>query len=164
MSDCLGYNGFNFGIGGSGIERTAYLFSAANRVIDLDYAVITLPDWNRTLYLNSDSCGTDYVDLIHTANHNKTIDSFKKIIYSFSDDYFIHQAIRNINWIIDVAEQYSIKLLISSWEEHTYKLINEVFTNCSIEKFEIVDKVIDGHHPGEMSHKKYAEKIINSLR
>jgi hypothetical protein len=159
----LGYNDFNFGLLGSSIERTAYLFSAANRVIDLDYAVITLPDWNRTLYLNNDSNGISYLDLIHTVGHNKIIDSFKKIIYSFSDDYFIHQAIRNINWIIDVAEKHSVKLLVSSWEENTSKLVDTVFPQHSIGKFDILDKVIDGHHPGEFSHEQYAKKIIKVL-
>lgn len=163
VSKQLGYNGFNFGVGGSGIERTAYLFSAANRVIDLDYAVITLPDWNRTLYLNNDSNGISYLDLIHNVRHNKNIDEFKKIIYSFSDDYFIHQAIRNINWIIDVAEKHSVKLLLSSWEKNTSKLVDTVFPQYSIGKFDSLDKAIDGHHPGDLSHDHYAKKILKVL-
>ena len=158
-----GHNGFNFGLSGAGIERTAQVFAAANRVINLEYAVITLPDWHRILYLNNDTNGIRYLNLIHTSNYNKKIDEIRKILYSLENEYFIHQAIRNINWIIDVAEKYSVKILLSSWEDSTSKLIDDVFPAYSIGRYEMHDRSLDQIHPGPVSHENYAKKIIKYI-
>ena len=163
MARQTGHNDFNFGLSGAGIERTAQVFAAANRVIDLEYAVITLPDWHRILYLNNDSNGIKFLNLIHTSSYYAKIDNIRKMFYSLDEEYFIHQAIRNINWIIDVAEKYSVKILLSSWERSTSKLIDDVFPTYSIGRYEIHDRSLDQIHPGPASHENYAKKIIKRI-
>ena len=156
-------NGFNFGLPGIGIERIAYIFSAVNRVIDLDYAVVTLPDWNRLLYLNNDNHGIRYLDLVHSSGHNGEINRIKKSIYTFGDDYFIHQSIRNINWMIDIAASHSVKLLLSSWSPPTNALIENIFPDHAIGIFPTLDRALDQAHPGTQSHTIYTKQIIQNL-
>jgi len=156
-------NSYNFGLSGAGIERVAQVFAVANRVIDLQHAVVTLPDWNRALYLNNDDNGVQYLDLTHTTRYNKKVDQVKKTLYDLGDDYFIHQAIRNINWIIDVAERHSVKLSLAAWAKHTHWLIEQVFPTYSIGRFETHDRSLDQVHPGPGSHATYAEKIVKQL-
>lgn len=159
----LNLNPFNFGIGGSSIERVARTFAAVTQVIDLDIAVVTLPAWYRQLHIDVNDNGK-IINIIPGYPH----DGFKKLDKIFeivSDDYYINRAVTSINWIYDNAKANNIKILFSSWDHPCNELCHLMYPNNTIKPFPNVDDKCarDKMHPGPKSQKAHADQIIKAI-
>jgi hypothetical protein len=150
----------NLGIPGSNIHRTALVFSAATHVWDIETAVINLPPYTRMHYV--DRYNHLHSILLAYETETSEIETVRhSILKDFSDQYLLAQAIDSIKWIIDIARSKKINLILSSWDPDTIQLVNAAF-DTRILKFDIVDGARDSH-PGEKSHRLFANTIINNL-
>ena len=154
-------NPFNFGSGGAGIERVARTFSAVNSLIDLDYAVVTLPAWYRQLHTGELG---DMINLIPSYPH-LGFERLCKILTSLNEDYYATRALSNINWIYDVANHKGIKILFSSWDHTTNAFCKELMPDNTINPFPNIDDKCarDKMHPGIKSQRAHAEQIIKGF-
>jgi hypothetical protein len=162
-SEHLMMNPFNFGIGGSSVERVARTFAAANNVIDLDYAVITLPAWYRQLHIDINDYGK-IINLIPGYPHN----GFKKLNQIFDivdDDYYINRAVSSINWIYDNAKAHNVKVLFSSWDHPCNELCELMYPDNTLKPFPNIDDKCarDKMHPGPKSQYAHAEQIVKGF-
>lgn len=154
-------NGFNFGVGGAGIERVARTFSAATKVINFDYAVVTLPSPNRQLYYSSNF---ELANIVQSYVE----DEYKKLGRSLAmiqDEYFYSISVSFINWIVDIAQTKNIKLILSSWDHPTNEMCSHLFPNNTVQPFPNIDdkQARDMQHPGNKSQQAHAEQILKAL-
>jgi hypothetical protein len=161
VSSKLNLNGFNFGIGGSGIERVARTFSAVTKVIDLDYAVITLPAWHRVLHQNDQG---SLINLLPGFPH-QSFEELSKKITSFDEDFYIIRATSFINWIYDISLEKDIKILFSSWDHPLTYCCKKILPDNTIGNFPNIDnkQARDKMHPGIKSQKAHADQIIKAF-
>lgn len=162
-SNALNLNPFNFGIGGSSIERVARTFAAVTQMIDIDVAVVTLPSWYRQFHVDVKD-GGKIINLIPGYPH----DGFKKLNDIFEiveDDYYINRAITSINWIFDNAKSNNIKVLFSSWDHPCNELCKLMYPENTINPFPNIDDKCarDKMHPGPKSQRAHAEQIIKAI-
>jgi len=157
----LDLNPLNFGSGGAGIERVARTFSAVNSLIDLDYAMITLPAWHRQLHTGELG---DMINLIPAYPHSG-YKKLCKVLTSMDDDFYITRALSNINWIYDIAKYKGIKILFSSWDHPTNAFCKEMLPDNTIKPFPNIDDKCarDKMHPGIKSQRAHAEQIIKGF-
>jgi hypothetical protein len=154
---------FNLGVGGASLERVAKIFSAANKVIDIDYAVITLPGWTRQTFLEEDGRYRSVILGWTTREEDKL---FEKFLLNVGDEYFINYSVTMINWIIDAAQAHNVKIIINSWDSQVFELLKVLTPElCAVKSFPNVDNgaARDTMHPGPKSQDKYAEQIINEI-
>ena len=155
---------FNLGVGGSSIERVAKIFSAANKVINLDYAIVTLPTWTRQTLLESDG---KYRSIIPGWTSRKEDKIFEKFLLSATDEYFINYSMNMVNWIVEVSHLYNIKILLNSWDSQVFELLKVLTPNlCAANMFPNIDNgaARDTMHPGPLSQDKYAQQLINEIQ
>lgn len=157
----LGYNAFNFGIGGSSQERILRTFMAAIRVIEFDIVIVTLPTPVRQMYVSDDA---EIINLVPM--HNEEI--YKKVgkqLTGLPDTYYYNKALTNINTFKMLADLKLIKLLIGSWDHPTVELTKHTMPSLALEPFPNIDKheARDGMHPGPISQKTYASQIMEKL-
>lgn len=161
VSSHFNLNSFNFGVGGSSIERVARTFSAVTKVIDLDYAVVTLPSWYRCLYLNSDG---RLINLIPGMTESQ-FEAVTRLLAKLKDEYYMNNTISHVNWMVDIAKLKNIKILISSWDHPTNFFCKEMFPSITINPFPNIDdkSARDGMHPGIKSQTAHANQIIEAI-
>jgi len=154
-------NVFNFGSGGSGIERVSRTFSAVNSIVSLDYAVVTLPAWHRQLHTGEMG---DMINLIPSYPH-LGFEKLCKLLTSLDEDYYATRAITNINWILDVAKFKGIKVLFSSWDHTTNATCKILLPDNTLNPFPNIDDKCarDRMHPGIKSQQAHAEQIIKAI-
>ena len=161
VSQHYNLNVFNFGSGGSSIDRVARTFSAVNGLINLDYAVITLPAWHRQLHIGNRG---DMINLLPSHPH-VGYKKLNKIMSSLHEEYYATRAASNINWIYDIAKYKNIKILFSSWDPDTNLFCKMLLPDNTIELFPNIDDggARDKMHPGPKSQAAHAEQIIKAL-
>ena len=102
----------NFGLPGIGAYRIALIFAAAVNVWDIETAVVTLPNWARFHYVDSNN----NMKLIHLpySIDNKECETVRQDILSdFSDQYMLSATKDAINYITMIAKLKNINLKIS---------------------------------------------------
>ena len=152
---------FNFGISGSSVHRTAKIFSAVTNLIDLDYAVFTLPQWHRQLYIDQEG---NTINLIPGWSHQNH-EALNNKLVEIDEEYHIVQAVSFITWIYDIAKLRNIKLIFSSWDHPLNSLCKVMYPDITIDPFPNIDdkQARDKLHPGPLSHKAHAEQIIKKI-
>lgn len=164
VSNKLNLNGFNFGVPGYGIQEIGRSFSAASRLLDFDYAVVVLPDWNRIQYLNHDVHGARYISLsVHAPDLPNDIQHALRNYVKLGDEQALKRTIDSVDWILDVARIKNTKVILSSWSTLTHKALKQLYPNYTIDQFPIIDTVIDNDHPDVRSHKQFARIIVDRI-
>jgi hypothetical protein len=165
VSRKIDYNGFNFGVPGVGIQTVGRTFSAANKLFDFEYAVVTLPDWSRINYLNDDSNGVSYKDI--SLSTSVGLPSYiledLKLYQMLNESICVQRMIDTVDWILDIAQYKSTKVIFSSWSDPVSKALEQLYPDYSIDPFPIVDTVADNDHPAEQSHQRYADMIVRRI-
>jgi hypothetical protein len=161
VGDKLNLNSFNFGSGGAGIERVARTFSAVSSLINLDYAVVTLPAWHRQLHTGELG---DMINLIPSYPHSG-FERICKTLTQLDEDYYASRAASNINWIYDIAKYKGIKILFSSWDHTTNAFCKEILPDSTLNHFPNIDDKCarDKMHPGNKSQQAHADQIIKAF-
>jgi hypothetical protein len=151
----------NLGITGVGCHRIALTFSAATRVWDIETAVVMLPRYTRLHYVDKGN-HIHSILLSHKIDLNELETVRLAVVKHFSDQFLLSQAIDSIQWIIDIARLQNIKLILASWDIEMIQIVKEAF-NLDAICLDNIDTARDGQHPGKLSHKAFAEKVINNL-
>jgi hypothetical protein len=152
---------FNFGVGGSSVHRIARTFSAVTNLIDLDYAVFTLPHWHRQLYIDKDGKAINLIPGWPHEDYKKLNDKLTEL----DEEYYVVQAASFVTWIYDVAKLRNIKLILSAWDHPLNDLCRVMYPNNSILPFPNIDdkRARDKLHPGPLSHNSHAQQIIRKI-
>lgn len=153
---------FNFGIVGSSIHRSAKIFSTVTNLINLDYAVFTLPPWHRQLHI--DQTGHT-INLLPVEHPNVNYRNLNKKLMEIDEEYHVVQAISFITWIYDVAKLKNIKLILSSWNPCVNSLCQLMYPENTIDQFPIIDAncAREQRHPGPKSQAAHAAHIIQKI-
>lgn len=161
VSENFNVTPFNFGVGGSSVQRVVRTFSAVTKVIDLDYAIFTLPHWHRQMYL--DSTGK-IINLIPHWPHMQFLEISNQLT-DLEEDFYVVQAVSFVSWIRDIAEARGIKIILSSWDYPLNDLCKAMYPDVTIETFPNIDDKCarDNIHPGTKSQKAHAEQIIKAI-
>ena len=161
VSKQFDFNCFNLAIGGSSLQRVAKTFSAASKVIDLDYAVFTLPQWHRQMYLDDQG---KIVNLIPQWPHQQ-YEELSNQLTALNEEYYIVQAVSYVNWIHDLAEHKNIKIILCSWDYPLNDLCEVMYPNETIKPFPNIDDKCarDKMHPGVLSQHAHAEQIKKAI-
>ena len=161
VSEKFNLNAFNFGIGGSSLQRVARTFSAVTKVINLEYAVFTLPHWHRQMYLDSDG---KIINLIPYWPHERFEDLSNQLT-DLEEDYYVVQAVSFVSWICDLAESRGIKIILSSWDHPLNDLCKVMYPQLTVEPFPNIDDKCarDKMHPGVKSQQAHAEQLIKAI-
>jgi hypothetical protein len=151
----------NFGISGASVHRVARTFSAVTNLIDLDYAVFTLPQWHRQLYADNEG---NAINLIPGWPH-KDYEKINEKVAELDEEFFIVQAASFVTWIYDIAKLRNIKLILSSWDHPLNDLCKVMYPNNSILPFPNIDDKCarDNAHPGPLSHAAHAKQIVRKI-
>lgn len=162
VSTELNLNPFNFGNGGASLQRVARTFSAASKVIDLDYAVFTLPHWHRQLHIDKKG---RFINLIPHWPH-QNYEELSKQLTSLEEEFYIVQAVSYVNWIHDLAEHKKIKIILCSWDVPLNDLCKAMYPKLTIGTFPNVDDKCarDKMHPGVLSHQEHSRQIVKAFR
>lgn len=154
-------NPFNFGVGGSSLQRVARTFSAVTKVIDLDYAVFTLPHWHRQMYIDNQG---GIINLIPHWPH-ENFEELSNQLTELDEEYYVVQAVSYVNWIHDLAEHKKIKIILCSWDTPLNDLCKVMYPESTIGTFPNVDDKCarDKIHPGPISQREHAKQIIKAI-
>lgn len=160
ISQQFDFSPFNFGIGGSSIERVARTFSAAVKFIEFDIAIFTLPSWERQFYTEE----SKIINLIPGWPH-KGFEKICKLYTKHEDEYYITRAVTNINWIMDIAKYKNIKIILTSWDHPTNELCKCMHLENTLDPFPNIDNKCarDDMHPGIKSQTAHADQIIKAI-
>jgi hypothetical protein len=161
VSEKFNLNPFNFGVGGSSVHRVARTFSAVTKVIDLEYAVLTLPHWHRQMYIDDNG---KLINLIPYWPHSRFVEISNQLT-NLEEEYYVVQAVSFVSWICDLAEARGIKLILSSWDYPLSDLCKVMYPNIAIDVFPNIDDKCarDYMHPGIKSQYAHAEQIIKAI-
>lgn len=161
VSEQLNMTPINVGMGGAGLERVARTFASAIKVIDFDYAVLTLPAWTRQMHITPQG---EIINIIPHWPHND-YEKLNEIFTKVDEDFFVNQAITYINWINDAANAHGIKILLSSWDYPLNELCKLMFPDNTINPFPNIDDKCarDKMHPGPKSQAAHAAQILKAF-
>jgi len=166
VSKKFNLNSFNFGSGGSGVERVARTVSAVVNLIDIEYAVITLPAWHRVLHIDDEG---SMINLL-PGYHHQRFKELSKQLTSLDEEFYATRALSLINWVYDVLNQKNIaqkniKFLISSWDHPLNYVCKKLIPSHTIDPFPNIDdkQARDRLHPGIKSHRAHADQIIKAF-
>lgn len=157
------YNIFNFGISSASIHHIARMFSEVVNSIDLDVAIITLPDIARFTLIDNGK--------IHNIGYNWYADGQKstheKIYTALTEEWFSAFAKDLIRWIEAEAKSKKIKPIFYGHIEETHKIITEILPRDMYidfdQEFMFDCTARDNMHPGKEAHKRYANALLNIL-
>jgi hypothetical protein len=156
-------NCFNFGVGGSSIERIARTFSAVTRVINLDIAVITLPAWHRQMHVGKSG---DIINLMPGYSHlNVGYEKLSEALTTLDENFYLVRATTSINWIYDISCYKNIKVLFTSWDHPLNNFCKLLLPDNTLKPFPNIDDKCarDNLHPGVKSQRAHASQIIEAI-
>jgi hypothetical protein len=153
---------YNVGRGGGSVERIARIFAAFTKFVDIDIAVITLPHIHREFWIDDNGFT---VDLIPNHSHNHF--EYMKPFFELPETYQKLKLSLNVNYILDIANILGIKVLLTSWDQPTHRLLeicapkntaNKMFPNDLDNKM-----ARDKQHPGPKSQLRHAKNIRKEI-
>ncbi len=150
----------NLGMCGAGARRIALIFQAATRIWDIETAVITLPDWGRFNYVDREN---NLLSILPPHRHGS--EECEKVrnslIKHFSDQFLMSETKDAISFIVSIAKEKNIKLILGSWELGTRE-ITKAILNYEAAPFIYqvsVETARDNVHPGPIACSNYTETI-----
>ena len=150
----------NLGMCGAGAQRIALIFQAATRIWNIETAVITLPDWGRFNYVDKEN---NLLSILpphpHSSPEGEKVRN--SLVKYFSDQYLMSATKDAISFIISIAREKNINLILGSWELGTRNIIR-ASTNYEAAPFIYqvsVETARDNVHPGPLACAKYTDVI-----
>lgn len=150
----------NLGMCGASAHRIALIFQAATRIWDIETAIVTLPNWGRFHYVDNDN---NFMSIIpphfHASIEGESVR--KSIVKNFSDQYLMSATRDAASFIISVAKQNNIKLILGSWEQGTREILKAgVKYNAAPFVFNAdIESARDNVHPGPTACSNYVKTI-----
>lgn len=161
----------NLGLPGIGAHRVAQVFAAAASVWTIDTALVTLPNWARFHYVDSQN-NVKSIDLPYPTKDKECELVRMSILREFSDQYMLSASKDAINYIITVAKLKNIKLILTSWDPDVSRMI-EYTTGYSAPHYNLWEPgapVVSGDHARDRTHpgvnivNRYIDKITRCVK
>ena len=160
----------NLSCPGFGIDAIYITLKKALQEFSFDKVVILFPNLNRRLMKIKNKDTIYSIPFVLMQNINDP--TFKDSYYGTARDDISSQQQKTKKKIVnDLDNIYSKRFLhkisnlclpenifVSSWNKETYKILSNYFVNI-LPFFAQVDLANDNQHPGEVSHKKWANSI-----
>lgn len=154
----------NLGMCGAGAHRIALIFQAATRIWNLETAVITLPNWGRFNYVDNQN---NLISIIPAHPHvSEEADTVRKSMVSYFSDQYLMSATKDaVSFIVSIAREKNIKLVLGSWDEETREIIKAATTYTAapfIYNYKI-ESARDNVHPGPNACARYTNTIVHYI-
>lgn len=123
---------YNFGVGGTGVEHSALLYSILSRFTRFDTVVVIVPHFRRMLFpSNKTKKIFFYYNFLHDYKYSDLyMETIRSKTYDVLDDsYFQHRTLTSVESIINCAKANNTKLYIGSWDPYAHHFIKESFSN-----------------------------------
>ena len=163
----------NMGYRGGDISRTVRYFNYVSEFIDLSVAVFTLPTWYRVEYIHEKSHSLfDINSLILNVKSDEPLENIKKAYYTYNNDNMLkYSLLQKLEHIYNVCQLKGIVPLFTSWDGELYYFISEYLNDINLlPQYRFIENekdgmyfACDGHHPGLITHKRYADEILNHI-
>lgn len=159
--DCL-----NLGLPGASARRVALIFAAAVRVWSMRLAIVTLPSWSRTLYMDEHG----YLKNLHLSY--KSQDALRENYLRFvNNQHLLYESREAIESIMVNARLYQVPVIITSWETMTSDMIRAL-TGTNPPSYQLWDLTAprnpddyarDNAHPGVNLTRRQASKLVGYI-
>lgn len=150
----------NLGMCGASAQRIALIFHAATHIWDIETAIITLPNWGRFHYVDKDN---NFLSIIpphrHASQEGEAVRN--SMVKHFSDQFLISALRDSVSYIVSVAKERNIKLILGSWELGSREIIKAGLNyNAAPFIYNIsIESARDNAHPGPASCADYTKTI-----
>lgn len=157
--DCL-----NLGMCGAGAHRIALIFQAATRIWEIDTVVITLPNWGRFNYVDKENNMMSIIPPHRHASHEGEAVRQSLVKY-FSDQYLMSATKDAASFIVSIAKENNIKLILGSWEQETRQILKASLDyDPAIFMYNVkIETARDNCHPGPIACANYTDTIKNYI-
>jgi hypothetical protein len=161
----------NFGLPGIGAYRIALIFAAAVNVWNIETAVVTLPNWARFHYVDTNN-NIKLIHLPYSIDNEECEIVRNDILNDFSDQYMLSATKDAINYIIMIAKLKNINLVLSAWDPDVSRII-ETITEYNVPRYNLWDPykehvpgdhARDKIHPGINLVNNYVEKLKDAIQ
>lgn len=153
--DCL-----NLGMCGAGAHRIALIFQAATRIWNIETAVITLPNWGRFNYVDREN---NIMSIIPPHRHSSIEGEAVRLslVNHFSDQYLMSATKDAASFIVSIAKEKNIKLILGSWDGETQNILRAGLNyGSAVFLYDPrVETARDNCHPGPTACKNYTNTI-----
>lgn len=153
--DCL-----NLGMCGASSHRIALIFQAATQIWDIETAVITLPNWGRFNYIDKEN---NFLSVIpphpHHSDEGEAVR--RSMVKHFSDQYLMSATKDASSFIVSIAKEKNINLILGSWDQETREIIQVGLDYQSAPFIYNIreESARDNVHPGPASCLDYTRTI-----
>jgi hypothetical protein len=167
VSEHLGLDCLNLGLPGASARRVALTFAAALRIWPMRLAVVTLPSWTRTLYMDEQG----YLKNLHLnyASKDKLREDYLRFV---NDQHLLYESREAVESIMVNAHLHGVTVIMTSWESITYEMIRAI-THTDPPLYQLWDSgssrnpddyARDNAHPGPRLTRRYALQLIRHIR
>lgn len=157
--DCL-----NLGMCGAGAHRIALIFQAATRIWNIETAVITLPNWGRFNYVDKENNLLSVIPPhLHASDEGEAVR--QSLVKRFSDQYLMSATKDAASFIVSIAKEKGIKLILGSWEQGTNQILTAGLKyDPAIFMYDpLIETARDNCHPGPLACARYTETIKHRI-
>ena len=160
VSQHYGKESLNLGMCGAGAHRIAMIFQAATRIWNIETAVVTLPNWGRFNYVDKEN---NILSILppHPHSSPEGEDVRKSIVKHFSDQYLMSATKDAASFIVSIAREKNINLILGSWELGTRQIIENCLGYDAVPFVYVVkeETARDNVHPGPNACAEYAKHV-----
>lgn len=150
----------NLGMCGAGAQRIALIFQAATQIWDIETAVITLPNYGRFHYIDKENT---MLSIIPPHRHSSTEGEAvrQSLVKHFSDQYLMSATKDAASFIVSIAREKNIKLILGSWDYETREILKIGLNyNPAIFTYDHrIESARDNCHPGPIACSAYTNEI-----
>lgn len=164
-SKYFGTSSLNLGMPGSSASRISLIFSSAIRIWKIKTAIITLPNWGRFLYYNSNNEIHNIVPP-HPTRPKENEEVRLSLVKNFSDQYLMFAFMNAVIFMIETAKSNNVNLIFGCWEAESREIVHKVIeywpTNFHLFPPDS-EPARDQVHPGIEANLLYSNDIIKRI-
>jgi hypothetical protein len=165
---------YNFGVGGTGIEHCALIYSLLSHFVHFDTVIVMVPQYSRVLFPKISP--RNFLEMNNFLREWSVKGAYTEALRSkvydlYDNSHLLYKLLYNINLMINVAKINNTKIYFGSWHEHTHNFMTEIFSD----KINILPLFLvkpdtnwypgrDGSHAGKVSNNLMAENFYNILK
>lgn len=160
LSHYYGKESLNLGMCGAGAHRIALIFQAATRIWNIETAVVTLPNWGRFNYVDKEN---NLLSVLPPHPHSSTEGEAvrQSLVKNFSDQYLMSATRDAASFIVSIAKEKNINLILGSWELGTRQIIENCLDYSAVPfVYNVKEETArDNVHPGPTACAEYAKHV-----
>ena len=160
LSQHYGKECLNLGMCGASSHRVALIFQAATRIWNMETAIVTLPNWGRFNYVDQEN---NFLSIIPPHPHASVEGEAVRtaMVKRFSDQYLMSATRDAASFIVSIAREKNIKLILGSWDHETREILKAGLDYDAAPFIYSVniETARDNVHPGPIACAEYTTTI-----